>query len=209
MFQPWFVELISVISDICVGLSALIVAIAAALGLSQWRSELKGKAQLEMARRLTLLAYTFRDQYISARSMFTFPQESIDREKLPSEEQKETNYRNEYFARRNRVRLLQDTMRELIQAAWEADVVFDRNVNVEDLIEPLGKSFDELFDAVGTYFSRHIERTSKGASPDEYDSPWLKEHREIVYGHAEDKHAKAVTARAKYLVETIKSAVKS
>ncbi len=82
-------------------------------------------------------------------------------------------------------------------------------MNVEDLIEPLGKSFDELFDAVGTYFSRHIERTSKGASPDEFDSPWLEEHREIVYGHAEDKHAKAVIASAKHLVEKIKLAVQS
>lgn len=203
MFQPWFVELISVTSDICVGLSAISVAIAAALGLSKWRSELKGKTRLEMARRLTLLAYTFRDQYLSARSMITFAQESTDREKLPSEKQKETLYRDEYFARMNRVRLLQNTMREIYQAAWEAEIVFD--IDVENLIKPLGTSFDELYAAVDTYFSRHIEAYSEETLPDGYHSPWLEAHFEIVYGDADDKHAKAVTAKAKHLVQKIKS----
>jgi hypothetical protein len=36
MFQPWFKDLISLASDIVVGLSAAIVAVVAILGLSAW-----------------------------------------------------------------------------------------------------------------------------------------------------------------------------
>jgi len=43
MFQPWFVELIAIISDIVVSLSALIVAVLGIIGLYQWRRELTGK----------------------------------------------------------------------------------------------------------------------------------------------------------------------
>lgn len=43
MFAPWFVELISVLSNAFVGLSALAVAIIGLVGLRQWRAELTGK----------------------------------------------------------------------------------------------------------------------------------------------------------------------
>jgi len=202
MFQPWFVEIVSFISDVVVGLSALVVSIAAVLGLFQWRSELKGKARLDMARRLALLAYQFRDQYMSARSMITFFQESSDREKLPSETKSETDYRNEYYARINRVRLLQETMRELYQAAWEAEVIF--NKNVEALIKPLANSFNELWIAVDTYFSRYIERASKEVTVDASDLSWLEKYQRTIYGHADDDHTKLVAESVMHFVQEIK-----
>lgn len=179
MFQDWFVELVSVLSDIFIGITAIIVAFAAVKGLSTWSSELKGKARLEIGRRLTLLAYTFRDQYMSARGMFTFPQESADREKIENETRTETQYRNEYFARMTRTRLLQNTMRELYQAAWEAEIVFDKDI--KDLIKPLAKSLNELYIAIDTYFSRYIERASHDGAPDAADMAWLEEYHKTIY----------------------------
>jgi hypothetical protein len=205
MLQPWFVEIISFISDVIVGLSALIVSIAAVLGLFQWRAELKGKARLDMARRLTLLAYQFRDQYISSRSIITFIQESADREELPSETKSETHYRDEHYARMNRVRLIQGTMRELYQAAWEAEIIFDKNV--EALIRPLANSFNELWGAIDTYFSRYIERASKDATVDASDLSWLEKYQKIIYGHADDDHAQIVSESVMHLVQEIKAIV--
>jgi len=48
IFEPWFVQLISVISDATVGLSAVAVAIIAFVGLKQWRFELIGRAKFEV-----------------------------------------------------------------------------------------------------------------------------------------------------------------
>ena len=205
MFEPWFVEMVSLLSDVVVGLSALVVSVAAVVGLTQWRSELKGKARLDMARQLTILAYRFRDLYHSARGIITFGQESVDREVLPGEEPDEKRYRNEYFARMNRVRLLQETMRELYQASWEGEVVFD--VDVEGLIRPLAKCFNDLWVAVDTYFSHHIERARVGAQPDSSDAAWLREYHRTIYGHAEDERAKLVTDNVKHLVLEIRAVV--
>jgi len=63
MFQPWFVELISVGSDVFVGLSALTVAIIAYLSLNQWKSELTGRTKYKIARKMAVLTFEFRDLY--------------------------------------------------------------------------------------------------------------------------------------------------
>ena len=55
MFQPWFVELIGVLSDICVGISAIVVAVLGFIGLRQWRKELTGKSKFDIARRMAIL----------------------------------------------------------------------------------------------------------------------------------------------------------
>lgn len=78
MFQPWFVEFVRVLSDIVVGLSAAAVAIAGVSGLYQWRAELKGRTKYELACRMVILAFQFRDEYKRARNPFTFPGESAD-----------------------------------------------------------------------------------------------------------------------------------
>ena len=203
MFQKWFVELVSVLSNIFVGISAIAVAYTAAKGVSTWKSELKGKARLEIGRRLTLQAYMFCDQYNSARHMITYGHESTEREKLDDETPTETQHRNEHFARMKRVKLLQGTLRELYQAAWEAAIVFDKDV--EELVKPLGKSFQDLYFAIDTYFSRFIERAMKGTSPDSSDTDWLEKDRKIIYGHGDDDLAKEVTKNVETLVQELKS----
>ena len=48
-------ELVSLVSDIVVGLCAVVVAVVAFFGLRTWRKELTGKAQFEVARDMMLL----------------------------------------------------------------------------------------------------------------------------------------------------------
>jgi hypothetical protein len=57
-FQRWFVDLTTLISDCLVG----VAAIGAILGLWRWRREMIGKTKFELARKMTLLSYQFRDE---------------------------------------------------------------------------------------------------------------------------------------------------
>ena len=73
MFQPWFVEFIAVLSDVCVGLSALGVIILGIFGLIQWKAELTGRTKFDIARKMAKAALQFRDEVKRARSIFTLP----------------------------------------------------------------------------------------------------------------------------------------
>jgi hypothetical protein len=205
MFQPWFNDLISLASEIVVGFSAAIVAIVAILGLTQWRKELQGKARFEAARKLAYLAYQFRDQYKSARGMLTSASESSGRYRHQDENVSEAQHRDEYFARINRLRLLQETLKEINQVCWEAEVLFGRDIG--GLIKPFEELFTMLHSAIEMYFGRHIERSMKGVSVPQSDSAWLDEKFKIIYGHGEDAISKSVDAIVANFVQEIRSLV--
>jgi hypothetical protein len=65
------VNIVTVIGNVVVGLSAVVVAIVAVIGLRQWRVELTGRTKFELARKIALLAYQFRDELHAARNPFT------------------------------------------------------------------------------------------------------------------------------------------
>lgn len=191
MFQPWFVEIMQVISNVAVTITSIIVAIVAVIGLSQWQRELKGKARFDVIKRLTYSAYEFRDQYNRARSMWTDGSESYSRLKNNDETKKETLYRNEYFARSQRILPLQKTLRDMYQSSWEGEILFE-DIEIGKLIKPFEKAFKDLNIAIGTYFSRYIERSMKDAEVPSEDKAWLKEDHEVIYGHHDDKHSKHI-----------------
>jgi hypothetical protein len=205
MFQPWFKDLISLASDIVVGLSAAIVAVVATLGLSQWRKELQGKARFEAARKIAYLAYQFRDQYKRARGMWTSVSETVKRDRHPDENASEAQHRDEYFARMNRISRAQETLCEINQVCWEAEVLFGKDIG--GLIEPLEGLFNMLHTAIEMYFGRHIERAMKGASVPESDSAWLEDKFKIIYGHGEDAISKSADKIVASFVQEIRSLV--
>ena len=173
MFQPWFTELVQVIADLTVTLTGLVIAIVAVCGISQWRRELQGKARFDVVRRLTYSALEFRDRYKRARSMWTDPSESAVRQAHPDESQAETRHRNEYSARFRRLEPLQETLRNMYQAKWEGQIILGDH-DLEGMIKPFEKAFNDLYFAVGTYFSRYIERAMKGTEPGKEDFDWLE-----------------------------------
>ena len=95
MFEPWFVELISILSNAFIGLSALAVAVIGFVGLRQWRAELTGKTKFDIARKLAILAFQYRDEYKRARNPFTFPGEWSERQKGENEAADEANVLDE------------------------------------------------------------------------------------------------------------------
>lgn len=205
MFQPWFNDLISLLGEIVVGISASIVAIVAILGLTQWRKELQGKARFEAARKLAYLAYQFRDQYKNARGKLIAASESSGRYRHQDETVPESQHRDECFARINRLRLPQETLKEINQVCWEAEVLFGRDIG--GLIEPFEELFNRLHSAVEMYFGYHIERSTKGVSEPQLDPAWLDEKFYIIYGHGEDAISKSVDAIVANFVQEIRSLV--
>src|SRR6202011_2889612 len=54
-------------------------------GLNQWRETIKGQASFELARKMVVQAYDFRDNYHLARNPMTFSGESANRPKTEDE----------------------------------------------------------------------------------------------------------------------------
>lgn len=206
MFQPWFVELVSVLSDCLVGLSALILACIGIIGLTQWRTELTGKTKFEVARKMALLAFQFRDEFRQARNPFTFPGESADRQRNDSETREEAQVLDEYFARRKRLRPLQETLKNLHAASWEAEVILDENIG--KLIRPVEGAFKELFAAIEVYFQMQLEGVRGGRRHPEPDHVWLQSQFEQVYGTGDDEVSQSIDAAVNALVEALKTHTK-
>ncbi len=78
-------ELVSIASDITIGVSALVVAIVAFCGLRTWRRELTGKAKFEVARNVMSSSLRLRDQFKWARFPITSSAESVGRSRQEDE----------------------------------------------------------------------------------------------------------------------------
>jgi hypothetical protein len=205
MFQPWFVDLISVLSNIFVGLSALAVAIIGFVGLRQWRAELTGRTKFEIARKIAVLAFQYRDEYKRARNPFTFPGEWSERQKAENETIEESSVLDEYFARRKRLSPLQEILRQMYEVSWEAEVLLDKNIGKS--ITPFEDSFKELFTSTEAYFHTLYNQVKRKQGRDMNDE-WLQNHYEVVYGTAEDQISKTVDIAANALVEKLKGYIK-
>lgn len=206
MFQPWFEELVQVVGDLATLITSVIVAIVALYGLSQWKKELKGKAKYEVAKRLIYNAFKFRDQYKRARGMWVDISVASSREKFHEEKENETVYRDEYFARIQRVHPLQKTLREMYHASWEGEILFE-NIDFGELIEPFEDSFNDLYFAINTYFGRYIERSMQNAEVSKEDQSWLKEYRKIYYGYSNDDCATQIEDITNTFVADLKDIV--
>jgi hypothetical protein len=193
MFQPWFLELLQVIADSTVTVTAIVVAVVAICGLSQWRRELRGKARFDVVKRFAYSAYEFRDRYKIARSMWTDASESASRVPHSDETKDEAFHRNEHYARSRRLQPLQENLRSMYQANWEGQIIF-ADQHLEGLIRPFEEAFKELYLAVGMYFSRYIERAMKGTTPAKDDEAWLEADRKLIYGYPDDEKNKAIDA---------------
>jgi hypothetical protein len=202
MLQPWFVELITIISEIIVGISAIGVAVFAFIGLQQWKIQLTGRTKFEVARKMAVLAFEFRDEYKRARSPMTLSGESSERQVAESETLEETNLLNEYFAHRNRLRPLQDTLRKLYETSWEAEIILDKDIG--KFIKPLEKAFSELYASIESYFGAEHSRINRHV-PTGRKEDWLENHFNRIYGHDHDDIAIAIDASIQSLVDKLKT----
>lgn len=200
MFQPWFVELVSVISDIVVGLSAIVVAILAFWGLRQWKIELTGRTKFETAKKLASLAFEYRDRYKRARSMFTSPGEYIGREKGENETPEERDVLDQWYARQKRLAPLQETLRKLYETGWEAEIIIDKDISKH--IKPFEAAFAELYTSIEAYFGAEYTRVRKQIPADRRED-WLNVHYHRIYGKVDDDVSVEINNSTQSLVDSV------
>jgi hypothetical protein len=195
----------STISDIVVAVAAIIVAVSGLYGLLQWKRELKGKQKFELARRIAINAFEFRDRFHFARSPLTFGSESADRPRAPDETREAASVSDEWFARGKRMEALRNTARLLHEASWEASILLDQDI--PGLIQPLETSLRDLWVSFQTHFQSLLMNAKRPNAP-ALDADRLEEHYRRVYGMPDDDVAKAVDAAVENLVERVRDYVR-
>ena len=199
--QECFLKATGIINNIIVALSAVTVSIIGLLGLRQWRKVLKGKTQFDLARRLALLAFEFKDQFHATRNVGTFRGEYTNRKRDEKESKEEKSNLDEWYARRKRMESLHDIVKKLHEASWEASILFDKKA--PQLIQPLEASYKDLLVSFQTYFNFQIK-------PDRFnqDADWFKKHHYKVYGWPGDEIGKHVDSAVQTFVEYLSTYIK-
>ena len=205
MFQDWFIEGVSTISNVIIGLSAIAVAAIGFAGLQQWRRELRGKSRFELARRIAVIAFDFRDRFHTARNPFTFAGEYADRTRAPDETPQATNVLDEWHARGKRLEELRTAGRLLHEASWEASVLLDEEVT--QLILPLENSLRDLSVSFQTYFQSQMMNANRPHAPAR-DQEWLQPHHRTVYGTSDDPIAMNVDQGVEDLVKNVRKYIR-
>jgi hypothetical protein len=205
IIDPLTKELIGLVGDILVAASAAVVAIFTAIGVTKWRSEMKGKARFEIARELVGLVNQFCDQYVGARNIAVFFQEYSDREKSEEEGSEETRLRNEFYARDKRVHQLYQTLNQLRKFSWQAEIVFTKSFS--ELVEPFRQAYRDLRAAVDICCSSSLEQVLSGTASDERDVQGLEQYRDIVYGHEGDDCSQLVETASNAFIAFLKEEI--
>lgn len=201
-------DIISIIKDIFLGLSALAIAGIAWKGLGAWRNELSGKARFETARTIMRLGNGFRSNYHSARFVITVSGESTDRQVLPNETPDETIVRNEWHARAKRLNCVVDDLNKLREAEWEAEILFGEKIflSVKKSIQSYRSKFAELSSAISSYFDTRADEARTGIPYKDQD--WLRGLHKEIYSIGDDEHSKVVNEATEQLSSSLKQYVK-
>jgi hypothetical protein len=171
------------------------------IGINQWRTELKGKAKYELARRVVTLAFQFQDGLDMARDSFTYPGEWAERTSNDNEARNETNIQNEYYARRTRLTPLMQTALELHTVRWEVEIIFGKDV--AQLIQVLEVIYRDLDGALWLYFESRLDQIRGESSSED-----MRELKKQVYGFPGDVQSQAAHQAVENLVEKLKTHIR-
>lgn len=200
--------LVSLSSDIAIGVSAVIVASLAVFGLHTWRRELTGKAKFNVARNVMLLAYRLKDDFQWATSPFTHSAESVGRVPKENESPRESEVLNEWYARHRRLQPLVEDLQKLQAAGWEAEILLeeDSKRSVSEAIKTFRHCYGELASAIESYF----EATYKAATRTSVnsDQDWLKDLHRTIYTASSGDLLKRIDEATAQLASTLKAYVK-
>jgi len=183
---------ISMMSDIVIGVCALVVAIIAFLGLRTWRKELTGRAKFDVARSVMLLCLKLTAGFEAARNPFTFSTEYASRLRQENESSSVSQVLDEWYARANHLRSLQEDLIEIQEAAWEAEILFeeDSGKEVSEAIRIYRHSYAELSSAISSYFTTRQDEVMKGFVSQHQD--WLRNLHKVIYSVGEDDFSKRI-----------------
>ena len=201
-------ELVSLVSDIVVGLCAIAVAIVAVFGLRTWRKELTGRAKFDVARNVMRLGFKFKDDFQAARNPFAWLGEYDSRQQQENESKAESRVLNEWYARNRRLQPLIEDLQKLQEVGWEAEIVLGENSSerVSEAIAVFRHSYAELSSAIYSYFET---RRDEAVTGDMYhDQDWLKELKKEIYSAKDDDFFKRIDEATNQLGSALKAYVK-
>ena len=202
-------EMVSLISDIIVGASALGVALIAFFGLYRtWRKELTGKAKFALARDVMLLGLKLKARFEDARNPFTYSTESADRSRKEDETPNVSQVLDEWYARANRLKPLQEDLIKIQEASWEAQILLseDSKKSVSEAVAVYRRNFAELSSAIYSHFEqRHRGATSSMAN---IDDDWLKKLHKTIYSRTGDDFSKQIDEATTQLESALQAYVK-
>jgi len=201
-------ELVSLVSDIAIGVAAVIVAAVSIFGLCTWRKELTGRAKFEVSRNVMLLAFKLKDGFGWATSPFTSSGEFVDRPHRENESQAESIVLNEWHARHRRLKPLIEDLQKLLTAGWEAEILLgeDSGKSVSEAIGIFKRNYAELATAIDSYFEmtyKEANRTSVNT-----DRDWLEKLRKIIYSMPGSSLLEQIDEATAQLASTLKAYVK-
>jgi len=201
-------ELISLLSDIAIGVSAVAVASVGVFGLRTWRKELTGKAKFDVARNVMLLGFKLKDDFQWATSPFTSSGESVGRPRKENESSSESIVLNEGYARQRRLQPLVEDLQKLQTTGWEAGILLgeDSRKSVSEAIEIFRHSYGELASAIESYFEERYKEAI-GTSVN-IDQGWLRELRRTIYSASRGGLLNQIDEAIAQLADTLKPYVK-
>ncbi len=201
-------ELVSLVSDIVLGLCAVVVAVVAFFGLRTWREELTGKAKFKVARNVMLLGFKLNADFQAARNPFTWHGEHDGRQQRENESQDESRVLDEWYARNRRLQPLIEDLQKLQEAGWEAEVVLDEESSkqVSGAIEVFRDNFAELSSVIYSYFETRRDEVIKNEMYKDQD--WLRGLHKEIYSAKEDDISKKIDGATSQLASALRAYVK-
>jgi hypothetical protein len=179
-----FQAYVTLIKDIITGLSALVVAIIAILGLQTWKKQLKGNTEYEIAQRLLRAIYKVREALAWVRNPYQHPSEitqamedyAIEGDPIDDPVIKA---RTEWALYNNRWTKVREAFIECETVALEAEAIW--GPIVKENLKPIQDCAAKLFANIESYI-REIEYPSRN-----YDASLQNERFKIIYGIQEDE----------------------
>jgi len=201
-------ELTSTVSDIAVGLSALVVALVAFIGLRTWRKELTGKAKFEVARNVMSLALKLNAGFKAARDIFTFSGEYVGRSRQENESSGVSEVLDEWYARSNRLKPLQENLIKIQEASWEAEILLEEYSSslISESTKQYISSYTELSSAIHSYFDTRRHEAVTGSPYRDQD--WLVDLHKLIYSHGADDLSKRVDEATNKLKQALRTYVR-
>lgn len=187
-FQEWLVQLASMLSNIMLGIAAIVGII----GLRQWRSELIGKTKFDIARKMMGLAYKFRDEFAAARRP-VFPGYSAGRIRQEGETPEQRALLDEEYARKSRLSPLAEIFQQLREESWQAEIIF-RSEEIQSYITPFEERYKEFHYALHSYYYKKF-----GGEGRDTTGEWL-----IINSGEEDEISKSIDASVNGLSKYMK-----
>jgi hypothetical protein len=174
---------VTLIKDIITGLSALVAASIAILGLQAWKKQLKGKTEYELAQRLLRAIYKVREALAVVRNPFqsaaeiaaAMKESSIEGDIINNPTIRAQSERAVYEKRWQKV---QEAFVDVESTLLEAEAIWGQPV--KDSVKPL----QDCISTLAINIKKHLRNIEK--QPRNFDSQEEEKIDDIIYGFSGD-----------------------